>query len=122
MSLFGLDDQNLIQSVPHILIIDDDAIFRQLMIKVLQRAGYKVITAACASDGYQKAIDIKPDLIILDVIMLDTNGFEMCQRLLELPGMCCLLDHLIPQLHPFRYQYPSRNLPPCYQDMLNKSF
>ncbi|MBN2373841.1 hybrid sensor histidine kinase/response regulator [bacterium] len=83
MRLLGLDDdQNLIQSLPHILIIDDDDVFRELMIKVLRMAGYNVITAVCASDGYKKATDIVPDLIILNVIMAETNGFEICQGFL----------------------------------------
>lgn len=75
------DDFNWIQSIPHILVVDDDFSVRKFMLKVLQKEGYKVSTANDGLEGFDKAIKLKPDLIILDVIMPGKNGFEICKKL-----------------------------------------
>jgi CheY-like chemotaxis protein len=75
-----LDDFNWIQSQPYILVIDDDFSVRKFMEKVLQKEGYKVETATNGSEGFQKAFDTKPDLIVMDVVMPDENGFDLCKK------------------------------------------
>ncbi len=80
MNSGGLHDFKWIQSVPNILVIDDDVSVRKFMAKVLQKEGYKISTATNGLEGLQNALEQKPDLIILDVMMPDTNGFELCKR------------------------------------------
>jgi len=64
-----------------ILAVDDDVGLLQLMEEMLERQGYIVLTA---EDGY-KALELarkeQPDLILLDVMMPDMDGFEVCRRL-----------------------------------------
>ncbi len=64
-----------------ILIIDDypDNVF--LIQDRLEKAGYEVITAYDGTTGMQKAFDEEPDLILLDVMMPDISGFDVCKRL-----------------------------------------
>ena len=62
-----------------ILIIDDDQKLTHLLEKYLADFGFKVITASHPAQGLQKIEDIPPDLIILDVMLPDTNGFELCK-------------------------------------------
>jgi len=64
-----------------ILIVDDQSGILHLISHVFQKAGYEVETAQSGSEGLQKAQQIEPDLVILDVSMPDMNGFEVCRRL-----------------------------------------
>lgn len=61
-----------------ILLVDDDPDFVMATSLVLREAGYDVITALRGEEGLAKAREVKPDLIILDVIMPDRDGFSVC--------------------------------------------
>jgi len=52
-----------------ILIVDDDPDFTETTRIVLEKAGHTVENATNGDDGFQRALEIKPDLIVLDVIM-----------------------------------------------------
>lgn len=65
----------------HILIIDDEAGLRQMMARVLQRAGYEVTTAANGSDGITLASEHAFDLIYLDIRMPGLNGLEVLKTI-----------------------------------------
>ena len=60
----------------HILVIDDDDFLLNSIKKKLELASYKVTTSNNVHDAYFKLGIIKPDLIMLDVIMPDINGIE----------------------------------------------
>jgi len=64
-----------------ILIVDDDVDSLKLMGLMLQRNGYEVIAASAGQQGLTRALGDSPDLIILDVMMPDMNGYEVCRRL-----------------------------------------
>jgi len=64
-----------------ILIVDDDVDSLKLMGLMLQRNGYEVIAANAGNQALAKATSELPDLIILDVMMPDMNGYEVCRRL-----------------------------------------
>ncbi len=64
-----------------ILIIDDHADNVFLIQDRLEREGYEVVTAYDGFAGIQKAYDENPDLILLDVMMPDISGFEVCKKL-----------------------------------------
>ncbi len=64
-----------------ILIVDDDVDSLKLIGLMLQRNGYEVVAANAGSQALQKALQEIPDLIILDVMMPDMNGYEVCRRL-----------------------------------------
>lgn len=64
-----------------ILIIDDDADLLQLASLIFKKAGAKVITAHDGLDGLSKFFTHHPNLIILDVMMPGSNGFDVCQRI-----------------------------------------
>jgi pilus assembly protein CpaE len=64
-----------------VLVIDDDPAALRLTGYVFQRAGYEVHLAANGADGLSKAEQVKPDLVILDVMMPDMSGLAVCQRL-----------------------------------------
>jgi DNA-binding response OmpR family regulator len=64
-----------------VLIIDDDADLRQLASLIFKKAGAQVITAHDGLDGLSKYFMHHPNLIILDVMMPGSNGFDVCQRI-----------------------------------------
>ncbi len=69
-----------------ILVVDDDKEIRRLLTLLLEREKYEVLTAADGLEGLAKAVELRPDLIILDVAMPKLSGIELCQRLQADPG------------------------------------
>ena len=59
-----------------ILIVDDSPTILSGTSKILESAGYEVIQATNGQDGITKAGNEKPDLILMDVVMPDLNGFQ----------------------------------------------
>ena len=66
-----------------ILVIDDDQGFLKLIYANLISNGYQVATAATGEEGLKLATKVKPDMIILDVILPGIKGREVCLRLKE---------------------------------------
>ncbi len=64
-----------------ILIVDDDIDSLKLIGLMLQRHGYEVMAANAGNQALLKANAEHPDLIILDVMMPDMDGYEVCRRL-----------------------------------------
>jgi diguanylate cyclase (GGDEF)-like protein len=69
------------ETLPKLLAIDDDPITRLMLEKVLVRAGYRVVTAGSGEAGLDLCDDLQPDLILLDVLMPNLDGFQTCQLL-----------------------------------------
>lgn len=70
-----------------ILIVDDDRDSLKLIGLMLQRRGYQITVAQNGSQALSKAVGEMPDLIILDVMMPDIDGYEVCRRLRTDPQM-----------------------------------
>lgn len=70
-----------------ILIIDDDALNREVMEALLSVEGFTVYTAHNGESGLQLADDTHPDLILLDIKMPDMDGFTVCERLRAHPEL-----------------------------------
>jgi CheY-like chemotaxis protein/MinD-like ATPase involved in chromosome partitioning or flagellar assembly len=68
-----------------ILIIDDDVDTLRLVGLMLQRQGYEISAASNGSQGLAKALEERPDLILLDVMMPDMDGYEVARRLRKNP-------------------------------------
>jgi pilus assembly protein CpaE len=64
-----------------ILVVDDDIDSLKLIGLMLQRNGYDVVAANAGAQALAKAVAEHPDLIILDVMMPDMNGYDVCRRL-----------------------------------------
>lgn len=64
-----------------LLIIDDNITNLKLTMSYLKAYSYKILTASTGLDGVDRAQLTVPDLILLDVMMPDIDGFEVCARL-----------------------------------------
>ena len=68
-----------------ILIVDDEPDIREFISYNLMRKGYSVYTAPDGKSGFEMAVEFRPHLIILDVLMPLMNGYETCIRLRKNP-------------------------------------
>jgi len=66
-----------------IMLIDDDESLQTLIGQIVEQDGYDFCCASNGTDGMQMLRDERPDFLILDVMLPDTNGFEICQRIRE---------------------------------------
>ena len=64
-----------------ILVVDDDHPTVMIISSVLKKHGYEVFTAYDGMNGLKTAQKVKPDLIILDIMMPLMGGYEVCRRL-----------------------------------------
>ena len=69
------------QQPAHVLVVDDEATIRDLLSGSLRLAGFEVVTAASGAEAMRAAASCRPDLILLDVMMPDGDGFEVARRL-----------------------------------------
>jgi DNA-binding response OmpR family regulator len=71
---------------PTVLVIDDDRAATDLVQVILENEGYRVLKAFQGKDGVEMALREHPDLIILDLIMPETSGFNVAYQLKHIPA------------------------------------
>jgi chemotaxis family two-component system response regulator PixH len=64
-----------------ILVVEDTLAHQQLICGSLQREGHTVVIAGSEKEALDKINKQKPDLIVLDVVLPDRSGFELCRDL-----------------------------------------
>ncbi|MGI8889912.1 MAG: response regulator [Chthoniobacterales bacterium] len=69
-----------------ILVIDDSAMLLSFVEEILEEQNYKVVTAATAEEGLTASRSSSPDLILLDFILPDMKGDEVCRKLVADPA------------------------------------
>ena len=67
--------------IPRVLVVDDELNIRELVQVALKFHGCSVTTAGTGKDALRQAEVDRPDLIVLDVMLPDMDGFEVCRRL-----------------------------------------
>jgi len=70
----------------NILVIDDDEIIQNVLLKVLQKEGFRVEVAKNGKEGLSKLDLVKYDLVITDIMMPYANGFEIVSKLKQHPN------------------------------------
>ena len=70
---------------PHLLVVDDDARLRELLRRYLSDNGLRVTLAADAREARASLASFAFDLIVLDVMMPQTSGYEVCQAIRSRP-------------------------------------
>ncbi len=74
------------QDVPLVLVVDDDRMMRRLVRHVLEPQGYAVEEAEDGVQALSAYQQLRPDLVLLDIMMPVMDGFATCARLRALPG------------------------------------
>lgn len=67
-----------------ILVIDDDPAFVRLVEQVLAPAGFEVLTAASGGEGLRLLFAHHPDIVLLDVVMPEMDGWDTCRRIRDI--------------------------------------
>ena len=62
-----------------VLIVEDERALRDVIVYNLERAGYETLEAASASEGLELVRDVRPELVILDLMLPDLSGTEVCK-------------------------------------------
>jgi two-component system OmpR family response regulator len=82
-------ERPLTPAAPHtagtLLVVDDEPTVRELLPVTLRYAGFAVVTAATGEEALASAMHEPPDLVLLDVMLPDMDGFEVIRRLREQP-------------------------------------
>jgi len=64
-----------------ILIVDDNVDSRELVVKILKHSGYQTVEAVDGEDALEKAVEERPDLILMDRSLPKIDGYEVTRRL-----------------------------------------
>lgn len=92
-----------------ILVVDDDPDMVEATTMILKSKGHDVIAAYGGIEGLEKAKAEKPDLIVLDVMMPDKDGYSVCKELKADPALCdipvLLLTAVVSHISTTRYSH-----------------
>jgi CheY-like chemotaxis protein len=92
----------------HIIIVDDEKSFRDLISKLLKNQGYQIHTASDGLDGLKAIEEHRPDLIITDFKMPRMDGIEFLARVWE-------IYHNLPVIFSSAYYSYPEDLSPIHQ-------
>jgi DNA-binding response OmpR family regulator len=67
--------------MPHVLLIEDDSLISEPVMHALQGAGFEVSVATDGVQGLARALEIQPDLVVLDLLLPEMDGWEVCKAL-----------------------------------------
>ena len=70
----------------HILVVDDSPTETHIISTTLEKHGHRISVAVDGKDGVEKATQIIPDLILMDVVMPELNGFQATRQLTQQPA------------------------------------
>ncbi|MCW8930486.1 MAG: response regulator [Gammaproteobacteria bacterium] len=70
----------------HILVVDDSPTETHIISTALEKQGHRISVAVDGKDGVEKATQIIPDLILMDVVMPELNGFQATRQLTKEPS------------------------------------
>jgi len=76
----------VISNCGHILVVDDDPAFRDLVGTLLERIGCQTVGAADGHEALRAAASSQPDVVLLDVDLPGTSGYEVCRELRDTYG------------------------------------
>jgi len=89
-----------VKTLAKILVVDDTPRNVKLLADVLAVKGYSVVTAASGREALARIESDKPDLILLDVVMPEMSGYEVCRKIRENPATEILPVVMVTALDP----------------------
>jgi len=79
------------QARKRVLLIEDEAAIRTVVGEILRRDGYEVIEAAAGQAGIRTAVSREPDIILLDWVLPDISGLDVCREIRRQGVLCPVL-------------------------------
>jgi CheY-like chemotaxis protein len=73
-----------------IVVADDNPASRELMRELLESSGYNVVDAADGSEALEKTLEVRPDLVVLDIELPAMSGFEVLEAIRQHPDLSSL--------------------------------
>ena len=70
-----------------VLVVDDEANLTRSITFILRKEGYEVEVASNGEEAINKALQLKPNVMLLDIMMPKKNGYEVCQEVREDPDL-----------------------------------
>ncbi len=80
-----MNDPMVATNAQKVLLVDDEADIIELLKYNLEKEGYQVSTALNGRDALKTAKAVRPDLIVLDIMMPGMDGVEVCNHLRQMP-------------------------------------
>ena len=82
-----------------ILLVEDDSLLSGIYKMKLEKAGFEVVVADDGEKGVSAAKEIKPDLVLLDLVLPKMDGIEVCRRIRENDAKVkiCFLTNISPE-------------------------
>ena len=77
----------MVASGPEVLVVDDEPDLRALVAHHLRAAGFRVRAVECGLDAIARATHERPAVVVLDVVLPDVPGVEVCKRMRALPDL-----------------------------------
>lgn len=68
-------------AVKKVLVVDDSATDRKNLELICSDAGYTVISARCGTEALERVKRDLPDVVLLDIVMADLNGYQVCRAI-----------------------------------------
>ncbi len=68
-------------SAKTILVVDDSPTELRIVSSILEENGYRIVTAKDGAEALAKTRKHNPEVVVLDVVLPDTNGFQICRQL-----------------------------------------
>lgn len=81
---------------PVVLLVDDEPGLCQLLTILLEEEGFSVITASDGEEGLRLALEQRPDLVLLDIMLPRTDGREVCRRLRQVSDVPIIMLTCMP--------------------------
>jgi putative two-component system response regulator len=75
---------------PKILVVDDERFYINVLVELLQN-DYQLYIAKSGEQALKRIADNPPDLILLDIMMPEMDGYQTCQKIKQYPLYKCLL-------------------------------
>lgn len=69
------------ERVPTVMVVDDSLTVRKITSRLLEREGYQVVTAKDGVDALEQLVDMKPDVMLLDIEMPRMDGFDLARNI-----------------------------------------
>ena len=74
--------------IKNILLVDDSSTDRHVIGEMLMRGGYSVVAVESAEEALARVADVKPDLVLMDIVMPGQNGFQATRELARNEATC----------------------------------